>query len=477
MNPAVATAAPGPLDGGVASWRDALVAGVREGERLVSLFGRPAEGGSAALTAVTEAGGALRLRRVHLALEPGLHSLVEDLPQAHVFERELHEQLGLRVRGHPWLKPVRFPPGTSTDDHVFLEMAGPQHHEVQVGPIHAGVIEPGAFRFLCLGERVHHLEIHLGYQHRGVEARLLATEPFAAGPLVEVAAGDTSVAHAWAWAAALEALVGLEVAPAVVAAREVMLELERAAMHLAGLAGLALDLGALQGASTWQRLRTAVINTSMRLCGSRFGRTAVRPGGTGAGWSEALATQLQGELSRVEADHEQIAAHFLGDAVTRHRFAGCGVVSAADAVGLGLVGPSARASGVAVDLRARPGFTPVVEAGGDVLARAALRARELPESLRRVRALLADHPAVARCRAPARPLPADQLAVAAVEGWRGEVVHALETGPGGALVHHHVQDPSLRDWFGLAVALRGEDISDFPINNKSFDLSYCGNDL
>jgi len=172
--------------------------------------------------------------------------------------------------------------GDGRDAYAFYEIQGKEVHEVAVGPVHAGVIEPGSFRFMCLGEQVHHLEIHLGYQHRGVEKMLLGGDARRLAPLVETIAGDTSIAHTWAYASAVEALAGLELGGLADAARGVMLELERIAMHLAGLAGMATDIGFLQGGASYGRLRTTAINASMRLCGSRFGRGAIRVGGLGA---------------------------------------------------------------------------------------------------------------------------------------------------------------------------------------------------
>ncbi|MEQ1567777.1 MAG: NADH-quinone oxidoreductase subunit C, partial [Myxococcota bacterium] len=191
-------------------WRAEVVAAVRGGQRLVSLFGRP--GGEAVrLTAVTQRqDGALGVLRADVDPAEGYHTLTDDVPPAAVFERELHEACGVRVRGHPWLKPIRFSGGANVDDYPFLHVDGKQVHEVQVGPIHAGVIEPGAFRFLCHGEQVLHLEIHLGYQHRGVGALLRGADPWRSGPMVEVVAGDTSIGHGWAWAGAVEALAGVE---------------------------------------------------------------------------------------------------------------------------------------------------------------------------------------------------------------------------------------------------------------------------
>ncbi|MEQ1572130.1 MAG: hypothetical protein ABMA64_41260 [Myxococcota bacterium] len=258
-----------------------------------------------------------------------------------------------------------------------------------------------------------------------------------------------------------------------------MLELERVGMHLAGLSGLALDVGFLQGATSYGRLRTLVINATMALCGSRFGRTAIRPGGSGVTWDEATRDRLIRELASLGADAAAVDERFLTAGTVLHRLADTGTVTDTTARDLGLVGPSARASGVPIDARSFgwPGFTPVVRTSGDCLARAEVRARELQVSLAAISTRLAARPAVGRVRAAPRALSPDALAVSVVEGWRGEVVHALETDAAGRPIDHHVQDPSLRNWMGLALAVRGQDISDFPICNKSFDLSYCGNDL
>jgi Ni,Fe-hydrogenase III large subunit len=417
----------------------------------------------------------------------GFHSLSRGHPALHAFERELFEQHGVKPHDHPWLKPVRFPrpgPGAMAA-YPFYALEGKDVHEVAVGPIHAGVIEPGHFRFMCLGETVHHLEIQLGYQHRGVEALLLQRDPRALAPLVETVAGDASVAHAWAYADAVEALAGAEGPAARDAGRGIGLELERIGMHLAGLSGLANDVAFLQGASTYGRLRTTVINTSLLACGSRFGRGWVRPGEVRAPLDAGVAAGIRAALDLLERDVRLIDDRMLDSASVRHRLEGVGVLTREQALELGLVGAAARASGVALDLRARlPGrryqrlpVTPVVEAGGDCWARALVRMREIGESTRWIRAALDAGPEAARARAPLGPLAPATLAVGVCEGWRGEVVHALETDAAGRLRHYKVQDPSLRNWHGLALAVRGNDVSDFPICNKSFDLSYCGHDL
>ena len=351
-----------------------------------------------------------------------------------------------------------------------------------VGPIHAGVIEPGSFRFMCFGEHVLHLEIHLGYQHRGVEARLLERDPRRLTPWAETIAGDTSIAHAWAYCSAIERLADVESDPEIELTRAVALELERIAMHLAGLSGLAADVGFLPGASTYGRLRTTAINTSMRLCGNRFGRGALRPGGSGIAMDVTLATLVRSNLELLREDIAIMNDCFLGARTVHHRLSGVGIVSPETARQLGLVGMAARSSDVAIDARTRGVYErfpirPCVEPSGDCWGRARLRIAEIDASLAWLETLMSAPRVWAASRRALPELAPGQLAISVVEGWRGEVVHCLETDERGALLHYKAQDPSLRNWMGLALAVRGNDISDFPICNKSFDLSYCGNDL
>ncbi len=471
----------------VKAWREDVVQRLGAGARLLTLSGRR-EGDDVRLTTVfrDEAGG-LHVSRTVAQAHVGSHALTADVPAAHCFEREVHEQTGLRLAGHPWLKPVRFEGGepATMNAYPFYRLEGKEVHEVAVGPIHAGVIEPAAFRFQCHGEQVHHLEIHLGYQHRGVEARLLEGDARRLAPLVETIAGDTSVAHTWAYCAALERLAGCELDLDAELARAAALELERVAMHLSGLAGLAADVGFLQGASSYGRLRTTAINTTMRLCGSRFGRGALRPGGLGLRLPPALVGEVRANLDLLQKDVALINECFLASRTVQHRLRGAGTLTAAQAGALGLVGLVARASGLAVDTRqglshGAYAVEPIAARGrseGDCWARAYQRIEELDASLEWLQRVLARDPRWDGQRTPVGPLAPGQLAVAVVEGWRGEVVHCLETDAEGRLAHYKVQDPSLRNWMGLAQAVRGNEISDFPICNKSFDLSSCGHDL
>jgi len=472
----------------VKAWRDDLLRRARGGARVVTLFGRRLDEERVSITSVFEEAGRLEVTRTNATRAHGYHELTSELPALHCFERELHEQTGLRIAAHPWLKPIRYEgqEQSAMNQFPFYTIEGKEVHEVAVGPIHAGVIEPGSFRFMCLGERVHHLEIHLGYQHRGVERRLLERDPRRLAPLVETIAGDTSVAHAWAYAAALERLTDAPpLAVEIEVARAVALELERIAMHLAGLSGLAADVGFLQGATTYGRLRTTAINTSMRLCGSRFGRGAVRPGGVGMQLPPDLARDVEANLALLRKDLAIINPLFLEARTVQHRLVGVGALGVERARALGLVGMAARSAGVAID--ARQGRTSGAYAAvpiaahtfdeGDCWARARIRIAEMEASLGWLESALRQHGRWDQARAPIERLAPGALAVAVVEGWRGEVVHALETDGEGRLVHYKVQDPSLRNWMGLAIAVRENEISDFPICNKSFDLSYCGNDL
>lgn len=476
----------------IAAFRSQLLARLRGGQRALGLYGRPHDE-RVLLTAVLLGEGGLSLLRTSVNPAGGYHELTSDAPSLHMFERELHDTLGVRVAGHPWLKPVRYQgkDQAAMSGYPFYRIEGKELHEVNVGPIHAGVIEPGAFRFTCFGEQVLHLEIQLGYQHRGAEAQLSGRPARHLAPLVETLAGDTSAAHAWAHAAALEALAADDDHQAHAHQRDlpraIILELERVAMHLAGLSGLAADIGFLPGASTYGRLRTTAINTSMRLCGSRFSRGAIRPLAQPVRGGAELAQQVAEALALLRRDLPPIDHAFLGSRLARHRLAEVGKLPTELATQLGLVGMAARASGVAIDLRvgrgafAAPPLPMHTEPGGDCLARARQRVVELGHSLRWLeQACQRSLPALS----PARPAPGalaalrpSHLAVAAVEGWRGEVLHCVETDERGGLLHYKVQDPSLRNWTGLALALRGNEISDFPICNKSFDLSYCGNDL
>ena len=465
-----------------------------DGERLLTLFGRRDEDDCAAIivTAVfLPPGGSLTVLRARAKDGEHYPALTASHPSAQIYERELWEQTGLSPDGHPWLKPVRFEGERQQRmaDYPFFQVRGQEVHEVGVGPIHAGVIEPGHFRFMCLGEQVHHLEIQLGYQHRGVEALLLRRPPLTLAASVESACGDSAVAYAWAYCNAVEALTDTAISDETEVLRGIALEMERVAMHLATLNGLATDIAFVQGTGTYGRLRTAMINASQRVSGNRFGRGWLRPG-RARGITDVLRQDLIQTLSTTATDVAGINELMCAALSVRARFQGTGMVSRKTAQDLGLTGLAARASGVALDAREQlPGrlctqrpISTLTETAGDCWARMVLRMREIDVSIGWILAILNDgrldlsadrfHRDVLNA-----PLQPRALCVSLIEGPRGPVIHALETGDQGQLLHYKLQDPSLPNWFGLAMAVRDNPISDFPICNKSFDLSYCGNDL
>ncbi len=470
------------------AFRETLIAEGRTRGRLVALFpwGEGAKRRLLALLA-SESQGCFLVLAGELGAADRYAALTAEWPQAQAFERHLWENWGIAPEGHPWLKPLAFP-GARADRsfpgaYPYFAAAGGDLHEVAVGPVHAGVIEPGHFRFQCRGEEVLHLEIQLGYQHRGLEG-LLREAPYAKRlALVESLAGDTAVGHATCWAMVEEALGGASTAPRGQGMRAVALELERLANHAGDLGALAGDVGFLPAASYLGGLRGDFLNLTAALSGSRFGRGLVVPGGVRAGLGGAATDEVARALEPLGVAFREYAGLLFDAASVEARFEGTGAVERETAEALGLVGVAARASGCDLDVRRDfpAGYyrfaqvsTRVLQTG-DVYARAMVRRLEAEESLRFLAECLPALPAGEGSRPAAPPRPA-RLAAAAVEGWRGEIVHAAVTGPDGKIAALQLVDPSFHNWMGLALALRGQAISDFPLCNKSFNLSYAGHD-
>jgi Ni,Fe-hydrogenase III large subunit len=468
-----------------AAFRDTVLSQIAKGRRLLLLTAHPAASGAMRLLAAlaNDANG-----EIEVAVTPArdtYSALTPDCPAAHYFERELHEQHGIVPVGHPWLKPVRFPRGgKAIEDVEFFRVEGEEVHEVAVGPVHAGVIEPGHFRFNCHGERVLHLEIALGYQHRGIEAALRGGPHKRGAHLAETVAGDTSAGHATAYCQLLEALSGAECPPRASALRVVALELERIANHIGDLGALAGDVGFLPTAAYCGRLRGDVLNLTALLCGSRLGRGWIRPGGVAHNAETAMIDDAKDRLAAAERDMRNAVELLWKSSSVRARFEHTGFLARETAAELGLVGPAARASGIDRDNRRDfPGpayrhYQPFVALGesGDVFARAMQRWQEIDNSLVLLNWLLDALPH-GDIVVPVGGLAPDSMALSLVEGWRGEIVHFGVTDSAGRLSHYKIVDPSFRNWFGLAMAMRNQAISDFPLCNKSFNLSYCGHDL
>jgi Ni,Fe-hydrogenase III large subunit len=483
----------------VEAFREATITAVKAGARIAALFGVPGGGEGVRLFVVLADAERGRLSAAATEVGDAYPALTPDCPQAHWFEREIAEQWGVVPQGHPWLKPIRFHRasragkdawGRNPADPLlpcvtdFYRVEGEEIHEVAVGPVHAGVIEPGHFRFQCHGERVLHLEISLGYQHRGVERALAGGPHGRTIHHMETLAGDTTIGHATAHCQVLEALSGCRTPARAEAVRGIALELERLANHTGDLGALAGDVGYLPTASFCGRLRGDFLNMSALLCGSRFGRGIVRPGGVGFDLEPARTAELRDRLDRTLPDVAGAVNLLWESSSVLARFEETGTVLRETAELLGLVGVAARASGLSRDVRTdfpsgifRQARIPAaVWQSGDVFARAYVRWIEIQRSTEFIRERLAALPD-GPLREPEGTLAKDCLAVSLVEGWRGEICHVALTDEAGRFSRYKVVDPSFHNWMGLAMALRDQEISDFPLCNKSFNLSYCGHDL
>ncbi len=419
-------------------------------------------------------------------------SLAVRFPQMAPLERELAEECGINLKDHPHPVPLRYLPRNGQEhdsgyigSHRFLRARGEEMHEVAVGPVHAGIIEPGHFRFLCHGETLFHLEISLGYQHRGIEKALGNSRPDKRLiMLMETVAGDTSIGHTMACCQALEGLTHCQLSPRAMDIRAIALELERVANHVGDLGAMAMDVGYAPTASFCGRLRGAFLNITAMLCGNRYGRGVVIPGGVAHDLDAELIQKMMTLVSRHFDDVTEAANLLWDNPSVLARMEETGVVTKKHARKLGLLGPAARASGLEIDARTdfqtgayRRHQLPIsVWFTGDVYGRAFVRWLEIQRSVTYILARLKELPP-GNTQQPVTELPAEQLAISLVEGWRGTICHVVVTGKKGELKTYKVVDPSVHNWPGLALAVRGEGIMDFPICNKSFNLSYCGHDL
>jgi Ni,Fe-hydrogenase III large subunit len=424
------------------------------------------------------------------------------VPQAHWFERVMWDMFGILPEGHPRLKhvilhdiypadffPLRTVPFKSNKDvsndrsFHFLEVRGEGVYEIPVGPIHAGVIEPGHFRFSCFGETILNLELRLGYVHRGIEKRLTEVPWKKARFVAESAASDTAAANALAHAVAIESILGVQVTPVANHLRTLAAELERLAIHIIDLGGMGTDTGFLGFSQNMSRLRGNALGLGQALCGSRFLRGFIMPGGV-MKVSDASLSKIRKNAKALREELKIPISLLQESQIATERMEVAGI-SRSLANEFGMVGVAARASGIDYDCRRHfahgtyPEYAPAaaVELGGDILCRARVRAREIMTSLDVIEAILENMPTGEHMIDVPEKLPANAVGVGIVEAFRGELLHFVVTGDDGNIRRYCVKDPSRNNWTAVSIAIRNNLIADFPLCNKSLALSYSGNDL
>ncbi|MGB5081426.1 MAG: NADH-quinone oxidoreductase subunit C [Burkholderiales bacterium] len=474
--------------------------------RLVALWGSDETGRGGAYALHLALGFPSGLLWVSVPLsrdEPRYPGIADIYPAANRMQRATADLLGIVPSAdadrRKWLRHGAWPEGTfplrkdfdaarrfepGEDRYPFVPVEGEGVHEIAVGPVHAGTIEPGHFRFSIVGEKILRLEKRLGYKHKGIEKRFEQMTLEEGAKLAGRVSGDSTVAYAWAYAMAVEGAAGCEPPARSLALRGVLLELERIANHLGDLGYLGNDVALSFGFFQFWRLKEDLLRANARLFGHRYLMDAIVPGGVARDLEAHAGEQLLEQLGRIEREVVTLRSIYDEHAGTQDRFIMTGQVLPELAERMGLTGLAARASGIAHDLRVDYAFPPyraldpraASHTRGDVAARASVRFEEVFESLRLVRALVSQLPP-GEIRSPLAAAEAGARGLGWVEGWRGEVLVALDTAEGGRIHRLHPHDPSWQNWPLLEHAVHGNIVPDFPLINKSFNLSYSGVDL
>ena len=475
--------------------------------RLASLFAEDAREREGCFVlyhvfALDAAHGFLILRTAVSATQPQFTSLTNAAPAANWQEREVQDLFGLRLIGHPnprrcalhddWPKvhPLRkdfdlyttLPPFEG-ERHQFRKVEGEGVFQVPVGPVHAGIIEPGHFLFSVAGEPVLYLQLRLFYTHKGTE-KLFEHVSAAKGVfLAESVSGDSGFAHATAYCHAIERAANVEAPPKARSIRSICLELERIYNHIGDIGAIATDVAFVVANTHAMRLKERVLRLNEALAGNRLLRSMAALGGVRRDWSPDQLREITEVIDALKPEFESLVALVKESSSLRDRLERTGVLSPKTAADLGVVGIAGRASGIDRDFRrdfphaayADVNVNVPVYSAGDVLHRMKVRIDEVRESFRIIAQLVSTIPAGPIC-ASMPPIPPDQVALGYVEGWRGEVLYWVHTGPGDRLLRCKVKDPSLQNWPALSEAILGDIVPDFPVVNKSFNLSYSGTD-
>ena len=433
---------------------------------------------------------------------PSFPSLAAELPSVNWQEREIQDWFGLEAAGHPnprrvalhdnWpdVHPLRkdFPldtvlPAFEGERHVYRPTLGEGVFQIPVGPVHAGIIEPGHFNFAVAGEPILYLQLRMFYTHKGTE-KLFENLPIPRAVfLAESISGDSAFSHGAAFCQAIERAAEIEVPQRAQFMRAILLELERIANHIGDAGAIANDVGFVIANAHAGRVRELVLGLNETLTGSRVLRGMVAIGGVRRDWQRDQIEAIEKTLAVVEREFRDLTAILQSSNSTRERLERTGILRPEKAAMLGVVGVAGRASGVDLDVRRDhpyeayrhlPFRVPVYQAG-DVRHRLQVRIDEVGESLQIIRAAVAQLPEGSH-RAPQQPIPPNRCALSAVEGWRGEIIHWVRTGEGNRLERCKVKDPSINNWPAIVETMEGNIVADFPVINKSFNLSYSGTD-
>lgn len=488
-------------------WQEVAHAVVASGGRLVSLWGSDRHVGNAggyvisAAYATTE--GLLCLELLLDQQGATYPDISASFPYANRMQRTIADLLGIVTEPmedcRPWLNHGAWPadyfplrhevtgketfPACELQDYPFVRVEGDGVHEIAVGPVHAGIIEPGHFRFSVVGEKVLRLEERLGYKHKGIDKRFEEKPAKEGYRLAGRVSGDSTVAFSWAYCMALESICNTRTPARARWLRAVLLERERVANHLGDLGALANDAAFAFGLTQFMRLKEDWLRLNQRLFGHRLLMDVVIPGGVAVDLENAGISELLTQCQVIAKEVQNLRAIYENHAGLQDRFIATGRVTKELATTLGLNGFAGRASGVPADLRADFGMAPygghdfkkAVHRNGDVAARVTVRFDEIAESLRLIR-LLATELAPGEVVVPLEAVAETKLGAGWIEGWRGEVFIALES-DGEKIRRCHCHDPSWQNWPVLEHAVIGNIVPDFPLINKSFNLSYAGPDL
>lgn len=443
--------------------------------RLVSIFGSKDDDGGLRVHYIMDANREYRTACSRVA--GSIPSATRITPAAAWYERELHDQYGVKIDGHPDLRPLIFHP----PDCRFLQVKGVGVCEVPVGPVHAGIIEPGHFRFSVVGDTVLHLELRHFYTHKGTEILFEGAHIMNGATVAECVSGDNCFAHAVSYCQAVENAFGISVPPRGRSLRLVGLELERMLAHIGDVGALCGDVGCTVPAAYNARIKESLLQASARFFGTRFWRGIATPGGVRRDISAENARELAKVVANAGADFAEMARIILDTPSVQNRFETTGVLKQEIARDLAAVGLVARASGIKLDVRRDHPYgryrkvnveVPHLQQG-DVMARARMRIEETRVSARLIDDTLNELSAGIVCTQVPRDGSADGFS--AVESPRGELLYWIKVRHGN-IVRCHIKSPSFQNWPILPFAMPGNIIADFPLINKSFNLSYSGCD-